>query len=124
MTARRRILVVDDEPILVRLLVRMLGTAGHDVVGARDGHEALELASKDRFDLIISDVRMPVMDGPSFLAALRTRHTETPFIFLTGYGDHTDVELKRLGATAVYGKPIAPQELKAAVDAHARAAAT
>lgn len=124
MTTRRRILVVDDEPILVRLLARMLTTAGHDVVGARDGREALELAARDRFDLIISDVRMPVMDGPSFLAALRARDAETPFIFLTGYGDHTDAELKRLGAAAVYGKPIASQELVAAVDAHARAAAT
>lgn len=124
MTAPRRILVVDDEPILVRLLARMLGTAGHDVTGARDGREALELATQRTFDLIISDVRMPVMDGPSFLAALRTRDTETPFIFLTGYGDHTDAELRRLGATAVYGKPIAPQELVAAVEAHARAAAT
>lgn len=120
MNPGRQILVVDDEPILVRLLTRMLTNAGYRVTSAQNGVEALERVSCAQFDLVLCDVRMPVMDGPSFLASLRAQDTTTPLVFLTGYGDYTYAELRVLGATAVYTKPIAPHDLLDAVALHAR----
>jgi len=107
----RRILVVDDEPILVRLLQRALAAHGYEVEGAADGREALAMLDEMPVDLILSDVRMPVMDGPALLAALRERPQAPPLIFITGYGDHTDSQLRAMGAVEVHAKPLPAQTL-------------
>lgn len=113
MTRPRRVLVVDDEPLLVAALVRTLARIGCDVVGANDGLDALDrVGAEGPFDLVICDVRMPKMDGPAFLRALRARGEVVPFVFLTGYGDHSDTELLALGADAVCGKPTPPARLR------------
>ena len=106
MTGAQRILVVDDEPILGRLLQRALQSHGYVVVVAGDGREALAQLDAGPVDLVISDVRMPVMDGPALLAELRTRAARPPLVFLTGYADHTHAELRKLGAADVYEKPL------------------
>jgi two-component system NtrC family sensor kinase len=71
---RRRILVVDDEPEIAATLAEMLQDAGHWVETAENGRQALDRLSAGAFDLILSDLRMPVMDGPEFYRALRVRH--------------------------------------------------
>ncbi len=110
--ARRAVLVVDDKPALVRAMTRLLSYVGVDAVGARDGADALARLDERAFDLILCDVRMPVMDGPALLRALRERGvTHPPVVFLTGYAEHGDRELLALGAVAVRGKPIEPDDL-------------
>lgn len=101
-----RVLVVDDEPLLVRALVRLLTRAGMEAHAAANGVEALAALDARTFDVVLCDVRMPVMDGPAVMQALRARPTAPPLVFLTGYGDRSDAELLALGACAVYGKPI------------------
>lgn len=105
-TRAPRILVVDDEPVLVRLLLRVLGMHGYDARGASDGRDALKQLDESPVDLVLSDVRMPVMDGPSFLAALQQRPEPPPLVFLTGYADHTYAELRAMGAADVRMKPV------------------
>jgi len=105
-TPAQRILVVDDEPILVRLLVRVLRSHGYDVRGAADGREALALLDEAPADLVLSDVRMPVMDGPALLAELVQRPAPPPLVFLTGFADHTHAELRAMGAADVRTKPV------------------
>lgn len=116
----KRLLVVDDEPLLVRILAHLLGKAGFIVVTALDGRDALQRVQEQRFDLVLSDVMMPVMDGRAFVQALQALPDPPPVVFLTGYGDHTDPELRALGAREVIGKPASPAVLLEAIARHAR----
>jgi|SRR5580700_9427272 CheY-like chemotaxis protein len=88
----RRILVVDDDDGIREVLTTALARDGHEVVGARDGREALDLLEQQSYDLVLSDLRMPDVDGPKLYETLRTRHhfpvrfaTKLPrVIFMTG----------------------------------------
>jgi CheY-like chemotaxis protein len=85
MAAKKRILLVDDEADVLEVLKRRLETHHYEVVTAKDGLEALEQALQERFDLIISDIMMPVMDGYTFIKKLRATPAlaRTPVIILT-----------------------------------------
>ena len=121
MSAPQRILVVDDEPLLTQLLVYLLSRAGFEVAAAANGHEALALVRAQPFELVLSDVMMPVMDGPSLLAAIQSEPDPPPVVFLTGYGDQSDPALRASGAKQVVGKPVSPAALLGIVKTHARA---
>lgn len=108
-----RVLIVDDEPALVRALRRVLGLHDIEVVGATTGAEALALLADETVRVIVSDVRMPAFDGPALLAALRARGDARPVVFLTGHGDPHDPRLLALGAAAVLCKPAEGPELAA-----------
>src|SRR5437879_6321518 len=89
----QRVLLAEDDAAMRALLARALHRAGFEVVEARSGYEALEhlahgLISEPpiRFDLIISDVRMPGYDGLNILASLRQMPTYTPVILITAFG--------------------------------------
>jgi two-component system NtrC family sensor kinase len=71
---RRRILVVDDEPEIAETLAEMLRDAGHSVETAENGRQALDRLAAGAYDLVMSDLRMPVMDGPALYSALRIHH--------------------------------------------------
>ena len=95
----RRILVVDDDDALREVLTVALTRDGHTVDGACDGTEALALLDRQPYDLVLSDLRMPHVDGPSLYEMLRTRHhfpvrfaTKLPrVIFMTGNAaEHAD----------------------------------
>jgi len=108
-----RILLVDDEPLVLLALSRLLRNRGFEVLTANDGSEALETLAREAIDIVLSDVCMPHMDGPRLLEAMRERRPpiECPVIMLTGYGDSSDQSLRDLGAVAVVGKPVASGEL-------------
>lgn len=81
------ILIVDDEPGILRALRRELTADGHDVTAFTDGEAAL-LAAQDRpFDLVLSDHRMPIMDGVTFLKRMRETQPDTIRLILTGCAD-------------------------------------
>lgn len=85
---RRRdaILLVDDDPSMRRFIVRFLADAGYRVLEASDGVEAIELmATSGRIGLLISDVQMPGMDGPSMVAMIRRHQADLPILFTSGY---------------------------------------
>ncbi len=111
-----RVLLVDDEPLLVDALGRLLRRAGVWVTEASDGVEALQRLRDERVDVILSDVRMPKLDGPGLLRALRAGDDPTPLVFLTGYGDYADQDLLGLGASEVLSKPVTLPRLLAALD--------
>lgn len=111
MSAAPRVLVVDDEPSLVRVLVWMLEREGFVARGAHNGVDALAKLSAETFDLVLCDVKMPVMDGPTLLRTMRQRGDETRVVFLSGYADLSDAHLRSLGASAVYNKPLDPPAL-------------
>ncbi len=85
--APSRVLVVDDEAAILRLVAAVLKQAGFDVVTAASGAAALDLAAQSLPDVIMLDLKMPDMDGPETLRRLRERGDDTPVIILSGYPD-------------------------------------
>jgi DNA-binding NtrC family response regulator len=107
MSQSAKILIVDDEE-LVRLNLRaLLEDLGYCVVEAADGREGLDTFDREGPELILADLRMPVMDGLSMIAALREKNTETPIIVVSGTGtmQHA-VDSLRLGAWDYIIKPV------------------
>ncbi|HET6468322.1 MAG TPA: PAS-domain containing protein [Geminicoccaceae bacterium] len=117
--ARRRILVVDDEREIAELLGDLLAADGHDVALAASGREALDRLERERFDLVISDLMMPGLDGAALWheAARRRQGVPLPFVFLTG--DTLRMGAARLPdpACAVIEKPFDPAEVRRLVRA-------
>jgi len=105
------VLVVDDDEDLLRMFARALRRHGFEVTTASHGRAALEAVGSTVPDLIVSDVSMPELDGPSLLRELRARGIGVPVVFLTGYASHSDDNLMTLGASAVLGKPLSIETL-------------
>ena len=113
-----RVLAVDDEPDVLRLVEIKLRKAGFDVVTARDGQEGLEQALAERPDVVLLDVMMPRMDGYTAAAHIKAEVTPTPIILmLTAKGQESDV-IRGLsgGADDYIIKPFAPRELIARIN--------
>lgn len=116
------ILVVDDEPAMVGVLGALLGRAGHRIVAAYDGDEALRHFAADPPDLVLLDLAMPGTDGAEVCRAIRAR-SSTPIIVVTGERDRgAVVELLALGADDYVRKPFRSDELLARIGAVARRA--
>ncbi|MDQ3492931.1 MAG: response regulator transcription factor [Chloroflexota bacterium] len=114
------ILVVDDEPAMVGVLGALLGRAGHRIVAAYDGDEALRRFEADSPDLVLLDLSMPAKDGAEVCRAIRAR-SATPIIVVTGERDAASlVELLDLGADDYVSKPFRSDELLARIRAVSR----
>jgi len=117
MRTMARVLVVDDEPKIVRLVRDYLERAGFTVSTARDGTEALMRAHQERPDLVVLDLGLPGLDGLEVTRRLR-RDSGVPIIMLTARDDETDkVVGLELGADDYVTKPFSPRELTARVRA-------
>jgi DNA-binding response OmpR family regulator len=116
MDAPKRILIVDDEPN-VRLVFRTaLETTGYLVTEAADGDAALEQLRKLPIDLILLDLKMPVVDGMETLRRLRDAGDKTPVVVITAHGSVPDaVAVMKLGAVDFLPKPVSPATLRAVV---------
>jgi DNA-binding NarL/FixJ family response regulator len=115
----KRLLVVDDEPNLLRAVAACLKTGGYEVSTARSGREALMQLAETVPDLVVSDVRMPGMDGYQLARQVRgsPRTALVPIVFLTAKDETTDrIEGFRAGIDAYLTKPFEPDELIAVVD--------
>ena len=115
---RGRVLIVDDDPTMRLLCAVNLSVAGMRVLEAADGLEGLEQARCGQPDIVLTDVRMPGLDGFQLAAALRRdeRTRQIPLIFLSGEVAHANIERARaLGALAYVTKPFDPLALAALV---------
>jgi DNA-binding NtrC family response regulator len=108
-----RVLLVDDERTLRRVLARSLTRVGFEVVEVDNGLVALELLSRERFDLVVSDVQMPGMDGIALLEALSTAESAVPVVLISGSLEvQGKQEAIRLGAFDFLKKPFDLSELR------------
>jgi two-component system cell cycle sensor histidine kinase/response regulator CckA len=110
--ARGRVLVVDDEPMVLRLMVATLERSGHRVLAAHDAMSALRIAANadEPIDLLISDVVMPGFSGPALARRIRALRPGLPVLFVSGFHDEAELE-----ADAALGpllrKPFSPRQL-------------
>src|SRR5688572_26672031 len=114
MTSAKRILVCDDDEMLVDLLLYRLEGRGFDVLVARDGGQALAMAESELPDAIVLDAMMPVMNGEQVLRTLRAgdKGRDIPVIMLTARRQERDiVGALELGANEYMIKPFIPEEL-------------
>jgi DNA-binding response OmpR family regulator len=110
----KRILLADDEPHISRMLCERLTREGFEVVCARDGEEAWELAQEQTPDLVVTDLQMPVMSGLDLAKALRGHGptAKTPLIMLTARGYVVDgQERAEAGITEMHPKPFSVRHL-------------
>ncbi len=111
-----RVLLVDDEPTVLRAYSTVLAKAGHRVEQAGDGAEALGRLHADAFDVIVSDISMPRMNGLDFLKAVRERDVDVPVVLMTAGPElATAVKAVEYGALRYFAKPVEPGELLEAV---------
>ena len=104
-------LCVDDEPVMLRLVSRLLERMNLSVATAAGPLDALELFESERFDLIITDIRMPQMDGHAFLARIRSQDAEVPVIVATGHASLDNaIRALRDGASGMLIKPFTAEE--------------
>jgi len=116
-TNNTRILIVDDDPRVLLILRATLERMrdGYQIVAARDGTEALEKIRDEPFDLVITDVRMPGVDGIELVEAIRTSNSHTAVVWITAYGCHKlQAEYSRLDVYRCLDKPLRIGEIRQA----------
>jgi CheY-like chemotaxis protein/nitrogen-specific signal transduction histidine kinase len=112
----RRILAVDDDAGLLRLVVEMLRVDGHQVTAAASGAEALERLAAEPFDLMITDLGMPGLSGWELADTVRNRYPDLPVVLATGWGAAIDQEeAEAHGVRAVLAKPYRLTDLQRVV---------
>ncbi|HEO0925183.1 TPA: response regulator transcription factor [Streptococcus agalactiae] len=108
----QKLLLVDDEFEIIDINRRYLEQAGYEVSVAADGIEALKEVDENRFDLIISDIMMPKMDGYDFISEVLVREPNQPFLFITAKVSEPDkIYSLSMGADDFISKPFSPREL-------------
>ncbi|RNC67676.1 MAG: response regulator [Desulfuromonadales bacterium] len=112
-----RILIVDDEADIALILKLQLEDAGYRTVRGRDGVEALELLGRERFDLILLDIRMPRMDGIEVLERIRHEWPDLVVVMMTAHGsEDIAVEAMKKGAVDYISKPFSSDDMKKRVE--------
>ena len=115
-TALAKILAVDDDPVSLKIVGAILKRFGFEVTTATGGLQALELVKSREFDLVISDLLMPDMDGISLLGEIRKLNMSIPFIVMTACGSiESAVDAMRKGAFDYFEKPCNPDNLQLTV---------
>jgi CheY-like chemotaxis protein len=112
-----RILIVDDEPTICEMLSLELESLGHDVTSVLSPAEAISLLGKKSFDVLITDVRMPHMDGLEFMQWALNMHPDIQVVVITGHGDiDMAVQAMRQGALHFLQKPLSLKTLESIVE--------
>ena len=116
MSQLKRILAIDDEPHMRRLLEISLRQAGYEPIVAENGRAALSILRDDNVDLVVSDLHMPVMDGLKLLEAMRKENIDTPLIIVTAQGEVASaVQAMKLGASDYILRPFDLETLEIAI---------
>jgi len=102
-----RLIVVDDEKDITDLLVRHFAFKGYDIVGVNDPRQALAMIEEENFNIVISDIVMPIMDGLELLRRIKNYNGGIQVIMITGYVTmHNILTAMRRGAETVFFKPL------------------
>jgi len=107
-----RILVVDDDTMVIASCRRILEADGFDVTAVQSADEAIEIVRKNDFDLMLFDVKMPKHDGPFLIREIRKDFPRIPIVAMSGYPtQETSTDVMRAGAARFIPKPFRPDDL-------------
>jgi CheY-like chemotaxis protein len=113
MSALRKVLVVDDDPVVGKSFNRVLSDKGYVVVTAEDGFDALIKLQSETYDVVFTDIRMPGMDGLEVAEQVRASQPWTPVVVVTGYGTAANEERARAaGVSDFLRKPLSPEMIE------------
>jgi CheY-like chemotaxis protein len=109
---KKTILVIEDDPDVLSMIVKHLEHAGFNVVTAKDGMEGLKELKLGGYDLVVTDIVMPYVSGTGLVTALKESKPHIPIIAITGYGEEPEAVATEKKANLVLSKPVKMSELK------------
>lgn len=113
MDAIKKVLVVDDDPIVGKSFDRVLTGKGYAVITARDGEDALNKLRNETYDVVFTDIKMPGMNGLEVAERVRESQPWLPVVIITGYGsDANEARAKRAGVASFLRKPLSPEMIE------------
>jgi len=118
MNAVKKVLVVDDDPVIGKSFDRVLTRKGYLVVSAENGQEALNKIAKEEYDAVFTDIKMPGMDGLEVAERVRAKRPWTPVVIITGYGTaENQARAEAAGVREFLRKPLSPEMIEKSLDA-------
>ena len=113
MSALRKVLVVDDDPVVGKSFRRVLSGKGYVVITAEDGFDALAKLQAEKYDLVFTDLRMPGLSGLDVAESVRARQPWMPVVIVTGYGSQRSEQRARAaGVSDFLHKPLSPEMIE------------
>ena len=113
MNASRKVLVVDDDPVVAKSFDRVLSSKGYAVITAENGEEALRKLNEENYDIVYTDIRMPGMSGLEVAEQVKARKPWTPVVIITGYGtEAAESRAKAAGVSGFLHKPLSPEMIE------------
>jgi len=113
MTTLRKVLVVDDDPVVRKSFDRVLSNKGYAVITAESGEEAMHKLAEEKYDAVYTDIRMPGMSGLEVAEQVKARKPWTPVVIITGYGtEAAEARAKAAGVTSFLHKPLSPEVIE------------
>ncbi|MDE2112077.1 MAG: response regulator [Alphaproteobacteria bacterium] len=118
MNTVKKVLVVDDDPVISRSFDRVLAGKGYIVVSAENGQEALKKVAAEEYDAVFTDIKMPGADGIEVAQQLRAKRPWIPVVIITGYGSPAnEARAKAAGVQGFLRKPLSPEMIEESVEA-------
>ena len=113
MTALRKVLVVDDDPVVGKSFDRVLSKKGYAVITAKDGEEALSKLAAEQYDVVYTDIKMPGISGLEVAEQVKAAHPWTPVVIITGYATpEGERRAKAAGVAEFLHKPLSPDMIE------------
>lgn len=113
-TASKKVLVVDDDPVVGKSFERVLSPKGYAVIAAASGAEALDKLARERYDVVFTDIRMPEMDGLEVAQRIKAANPWLPVVIVTGYGSEaSEMKARQIGVSRFLHKPLTPELIEA-----------
>jgi len=117
MTPLKKVLVVDDDPVVGRSFERVLSGKGYAVITARDGEEALRKLGAEAYDVVFTDIRMPGMSGLEVAERVKASQPWLPVVIVTGYGtEENEARAEAAGVAEFLRKPLSPEAIEGSAE--------
>lgn len=117
MKALRKVLVVDDDPVVGKSIDRILSSRGYAVIAAAGGEEAMQRLASEDYDVVYTDIKMPGMSGLEVARHIKESRPWLPVVIVTGYGnDANEAEAREIGVSGFLRKPLSPDMVESTAD--------